>query len=63
MSDMTDPDALEPFTRTCQIIVGALIMGVVIFLVIVILFLPARDRWLRLRRRCPGPAPADRDCP
>jgi len=34
MSDMTDPDALQPIIRTCQIIVGALIMGVVTFLAI-----------------------------
>ena len=32
MSDMNDPDVLEPITRTCQIIVSALIMGVVSFL-------------------------------
>ena len=37
MSDMTDPDRIEPVTRTCQIIVAALIMGVVIFLAIVLL--------------------------
>jgi hypothetical protein len=40
MSDMTDSDALQPITRTCQIIVGALIMGVVIFLAIVLLVTP-----------------------
>ncbi len=34
MSSMTDPDALQPFIRTCQIIVGALVMGVLVFLVI-----------------------------
>ena len=36
MSDMTDPDGIEPITRTCQIIVGALIMGVLTFLAIVV---------------------------
>lgn len=39
MSNMTDSDALLPFTRTCQIIIGALVMGVVSFLVIVVLFI------------------------
>ncbi|MGA2703274.1 MAG: hypothetical protein ABSH35_19540 [Isosphaeraceae bacterium] len=34
MSDMTDPDALQPIIRTCQIIVGAMIMGVATFLAI-----------------------------
>jgi len=32
MSDMTDSDALQPTIRTCQIIVGAMITGVVTFL-------------------------------
>ena len=41
MSDMTDPDAVEPITRTCQIIVAALIMGVVFFLAITLLAIPA----------------------
>jgi hypothetical protein len=36
MSDMTDPDGIEPITRTCQIIVGALVMGVLTFLAIVV---------------------------
>ena len=34
MSDMTDPDALQPIVRTCQIIVAAMIMGVMAFMVI-----------------------------
>jgi hypothetical protein len=34
MSDMTDPDALQPTIRTCQIIIGAMIMGVVTLLAI-----------------------------
>ena len=42
MSDMTHPDVLQPVTHTCQIIVAALIMGVVLFLVIVVLLVPAR---------------------
>jgi hypothetical protein len=37
MSDMTDPDGVEPITRTCQIIVVALAMGVLTFLAIVVL--------------------------
>jgi hypothetical protein len=37
MSNMTDPDGIEPITRTCQIIVGALIMGVLTFLAVVLL--------------------------
>jgi hypothetical protein len=40
MSDMTDPDALQPIIRTCQIIVGALIMGVMTFLAIVLFAIP-----------------------
>lgn len=36
MSDATDPTAVEPITRTCQIIVGALIMGVLTFLAVVL---------------------------
>jgi hypothetical protein len=40
MSDMTDPDALNPVLRTCQIIVAAMIMGVAIFLVIIVVLLP-----------------------
>ena len=43
MSSMTDSDALVPFIRVCQIIVGALVMGVVTFLVIVVVFLPRFD--------------------
>ncbi len=34
MSNMTDPDALRPLVRTCQIIIGALIAGVFFFLLI-----------------------------
>ncbi len=34
MSNMTDPDALRPLVRTCQIIIGALITGVFFFLLI-----------------------------
>ncbi len=33
---MTDPDALQPIIRTCQIIVGAMITGVLTLLVIVV---------------------------
>ncbi len=40
MSDMTDPEALQPVIRTCQIIVAALIMGVVLFLVITLVAIP-----------------------
>jgi len=40
MSDMTDPDALQPIIRTCQIIVGALIVGVMTFLAIVLFAIP-----------------------
>ncbi len=36
MSNMTDSDPLALYTRTCQIIVCALMMGVVSFLAIVI---------------------------
>jgi len=36
MSDMTDPNAVEPITRTCQIIVAALVMGVLTFLAIAV---------------------------
>ena len=36
MSDVPDPDSIEPVTRTCQIIVGALVMGVLTFLAIVV---------------------------
>src|SRR4051794_801245 len=36
MSDMTDPTDIEPITRNCQIIAGALIMGVLTFLAIVV---------------------------
>ena len=36
MSDMTDPTDIGPITRTCQIIVGALTMGVLTFLAIVL---------------------------
>jgi hypothetical protein len=50
MSEMNDPDVLEPITRTCQIIVSALIMGVVSFLIIVIFMVPTAIN--------PGPAPA-----
>ena len=50
MSDMNDPDVLEPITRTCQIIVIALIMGVSIFLLITLFLVPAAIN--------PGPAPA-----
>jgi hypothetical protein len=40
MSDAIPSDTLAPFTRTCQIIVAALVMGVVSFLVVVLLFVP-----------------------
>ena len=50
MSDMNDPDVLEPITRTCQIIVSAMIMGVASFLVIVMFLVPTAIN--------PGPAPA-----
>ena len=60
MSDMTDPDALQPLTRTCQIIVAALIMGVVIFLAIILLFLPAQGLMAPAPGGgAPGPAPAE----
>jgi hypothetical protein len=41
MSDMIDADAFAPVTRICQIIIGALVTGVVIFLAIAILVNPA----------------------
>jgi hypothetical protein len=50
MSDMNDPDVLEPITRTCQIIVSALIMGVTSFLIIVLFLVPTAIN--------PAPAPA-----
>lgn len=50
MPDMNDPDVLEPITRTCQIIVIALIMGVSIFLLITLFLVPTAIN--------PGPAPA-----
>jgi hypothetical protein len=50
MSDMNDPDVLEPITRTCQIIVLALIMGVASFLAIVMFLVPTSIN--------PAPAPA-----
>jgi hypothetical protein len=37
---MIDPDLLQPFTRTCQLIHGAMVIGVVVFLVLVTLVLP-----------------------
>jgi hypothetical protein len=40
MSNLTHPDALQPLARTCQIIIGAMIMGVAVFLAIVILVVP-----------------------
>jgi hypothetical protein len=50
MSDMNDPDVIQPITRTCQIIVGALIMGVVFFLAITMFLVsPAMN---------PAPVPA-----
>jgi hypothetical protein len=49
MSDMNDPDVLEPITRTCQIIVSALIMGVTTFLLITLFLVPTAIN--------PGPAP------
>ena len=60
---MTDPDALQPITRTCQIIIVALIMGVVRFLAIVLLVIPARGNPVapapRRGRRSRIPAPDD----
>jgi hypothetical protein len=47
---MNDPDVLEPIIRNCQIIVSAMIMGVVAFLVIVLFLVPTAIN--------PGPAPA-----
>jgi hypothetical protein len=41
MSDMNDPEVLQPITRTCQIIVGAMITGVVLFLAIVLFVVPS----------------------
>jgi hypothetical protein len=49
MSDMNDPDVLEPITRNCQIIVSALIMGVTVFLLITLFLVPTAIN--------PGPAP------
>ncbi len=64
MSDMTDPGALQPLTRTCQIIVAALIMGVVSFLAIIVLFLPAQGLMVAAPGGgAPGPAPADSALP
>jgi hypothetical protein len=40
MSNVTDPDLLQPFTRTCQIIHGAMVMGVVTFLILVLFVVP-----------------------
>ncbi len=40
MSEMTDPDVLQPTIRACQIIVGAMIMGVATFLAIVWFAIP-----------------------
>jgi hypothetical protein len=48
MADLTDPDSIEPITRTCQIIVGALIMGVLSFLAVVL--------FLGVYSAAPGPA-------
>jgi hypothetical protein len=50
MSAMNDPDVLEPITRTCQIIVSAMIMGVTAFLAIVMFMVPTAINL--------GPAPA-----
>ncbi len=36
MSNMTDPDALQPTVRTCQIMIGSMIMGVLSFLAIIL---------------------------
>jgi di/tricarboxylate transporter len=36
MPNMADPDVLQPTIRTCQIIVGAMIMGVLSFLAIIL---------------------------
>ena len=44
MSIENDPDGVQAATRTSQIIVGALIMGVIWFLVIVLVFLDAPAR-------------------
>ena len=43
MSNMTDSEPLAPFVRICQVIVGALVMGVVTFLVMVVLIIPRFD--------------------
>lgn len=46
MSDMTDPDALQPMIRTCQILVAAMIMGVMAFMAVTLVVIqvanPAR---------------------
>ena len=36
MQDIADSDALQPTIRTCQILIGAMLMGVVMFLVIIV---------------------------
>jgi|SRR5208337_428255 len=51
MSDMTDPDDLQPIIRTGQIIVGALIMGVMTFLAIVLFLTQA---WMNPAPALPG---------
>ena len=56
MSSMTDSDALVPFIRVCQIIVGALIMGVVMFLVMVVLVIPRFDGGAPVKAEVAGAA-------
>jgi hypothetical protein len=63
MSDVTDPDMLDPVTRVSQIIVAALIMGVVIFLAIILLFVPAQAAMIPAGGGAPLPAPADSALP
>jgi hypothetical protein len=62
MSDAAPSDTLPLFTRTCQIIVGALVMGVVSFLVIVLLFVP-RSIMLAPVPAAAGPAGAPMPAP
>ena len=62
MSDAIPSDTLAPFTRTCQIIVAALVMGVVSFLVIVLLFVP-RSIMLAPVPAAAGPAGAPMPAP
>ena len=59
MQDIADSDALQPTIRTCQILIGAMLMGVVMFLVIIVFVTGLRIRPGRFpsmvgARRSPG---------